>query len=96
MVCRDMCKVSDTFARCWSSSRVDSVRWERETRGSVEACGRRSSVDWMRGRRMSMSSWSSGVGRGPEKDAVREVRVRDWWVRWVVRASWAVFYLVDY
>jgi len=42
-----------------------------------------------------MSSGSSGVGRGPEKEAVRDVRVRDWCVRWVVRASWAVFNLVQ-
>jgi hypothetical protein len=41
-----------------------------------------------------MSSGEGRAGRGPEKEAVREVRVRDWWVRWVVRASWAVFSLV--
>jgi hypothetical protein len=31
----------------------------------------------MRGRRVSISSGSGIMGRGPEKDAVREVRVRD-------------------
>lgn len=30
---------------------------------------------------------------GPVKEAVREVRVRDWCVRWVARASWAVLSL---
>lgn len=94
VVWRDMWSVSDTLARCCSSSRVDIVRCESATSGSVEACGSNSRVDWMRGRRFSMSSESRGVGRGPEKDAVREVRLRDWWVRWVVRASCAVFSLM--
>jgi hypothetical protein len=62
--------------------------------GSVEECGRSSSVVSMRGRSTSISSGSGMMGRGPEKDAVREVRVRDWWVRWVVRASCAVLSLV--
>jgi hypothetical protein len=48
----------------------------------------------MRGRSTSISSGSGMMGRGPENDAVREVRVRDWWVRWVVRASCAVLSLV--
>lgn len=42
-----------------------------------------------------MSSGSGMIGRGPENEAVREVRVRDWWVRCVVRASWAVFSLLQ-
>jgi hypothetical protein len=32
----------------------------------------------MRGRSVSMASGSGIMGRGPENDAVREVRVRDW------------------
>jgi hypothetical protein len=77
VVCRDMCNVSETFARCCRSSRVDMVRCARETIGSVEACGRSSSVVCMSGRRVSISSGSGMIGRGPEKDAVRDVRVRD-------------------
>jgi hypothetical protein len=79
--------VSETFARCCSSSRVDRVRCESETRGSVDEFGRSSRVVWMSGRSVSISSGSGIMGRGPEKDAVRDVRVRDWWVRCVVRAS---------
>lgn len=89
-----MWSVSDTLARCWRSSRVERVRCESETSGAVEEFGRSSRVDWMRGRSVSMSSSEGIMGRGPEKEAVREVRVRDWWVRCVVRASWAVFNLV--
>jgi len=45
--------------------------------GWGDAFGRSSRVDWMRGRSISMSSGSGIIGRGPEKEAVREVRVRD-------------------
>jgi hypothetical protein len=33
------------------------------------------------------------MANGPEKDTAIDVRVRDWCVRCVVRASWAVFSL---
>jgi hypothetical protein len=46
-----------------------------------------------RGRRESISEGSGIMARGPEKGVLREVRVRDWCVRWVVRASWVVFSL---
>jgi hypothetical protein len=40
-----------------------------------------------------MVSGSGMIGRGPENEAAKEVRVRDWWVRCVVKASWAVLSL---
>lgn len=61
--------------------------------GSVEDCGRSSNVDCISGRRVSIVSGSGMMGRGPENEAAREVKVRDWCVRWVVRASWAVLSL---
>lgn len=93
VVCRDICNVSETFARCCRSSLVDIVRCASETIGSVEECGSSSSVLSISGRSVSMSSRSGMIGRGPEKEAVREVSVRDWCVRCVVRASCAVFSL---
>lgn len=66
---------------------MEFVRWESEMSGSVEECGRCSSVESMSGSRSSMLSRSGMMGRGPEKDAASDVSVRDWWVRWVVRAS---------
>lgn len=72
---------------------MDSVRCESEISGSLEECGRRSRVDWMSGSSVSMSSGSGIMGRGPENEAVREVRVRDWCVRCVVKASCAVLSL---
>lgn len=33
------------------------------------------------------------MARGPVKRVVIDVRVRDWWERWVDRASWAVLSL---
>lgn len=71
------------------------VRCARDTIGSVEECGSSSRVLSISGRSVSISSKSGMMGRGPEKEAVREVRVRDWWVRCVVRASCAVFSLAD-
>jgi hypothetical protein len=47
----------------------------------------------MIGRSSSISSGSGRMANGPEKDTAMEVRVRDWCVRCVVRASWAVFNL---
>jgi hypothetical protein len=47
----------------------------------------------MIGRSSSMSSGSGRMANGPEKDTAMDVRVRDWCVRCVVRASWAVFSL---
>lgn len=93
VVCRDMCRVSLTFERCWMSSRLEWVRWESATSGSAEGWGSSSSVDCMIGRSSSISSGSGRMANGPEKDTAMEVRVRDWCVRCVVRASWAVFNL---
>lgn len=53
----------------------------------------RVSVDVMRGRRVDISSGEGRIARGPVRMAVEELRVRDWWVRCVVRASWAVLSL---
>lgn len=93
VVCRLMCSVSETFERCWRSSRVERVRWDKETIGSVEECGRDWRVCSISGRSESISSADGIMARGPVKEAVREVRTRDWWVRWVVRESWAVLRL---
>ena len=41
-----------------------------------------------------MESRSGMMARGPEKEAETEVSVRDWWVRWLVRASHAVLSLI--
>lgn len=84
---RDMCSESDTLERCSRSSRFESVSWERERTACGFECGRSSRVDVMSGRRVSIVSGSGMMARGPEKEAVREVSVRDWWVRWVVSAS---------
>lgn len=77
-------------------SRVDVDNWESAMTGCGEARGSSSSVDVMRGRRVSMVSRSGIMARGPEKEAVKEVSVRDWWERCVVRASCAVFSLRKY
>lgn len=78
VVCRDMCSVSLTFARCCRSSRLECVRWDRATSGSAEEWGSKSRVDCMIGKSSSMVSGSGRMGRGPEKEAARDVRVRDW------------------
>jgi len=75
------------------SSRLEWVRWEMATSGSAEGWGSSSSVVCMMGRSSSMSSGSGRMANGPEKETAMEVRVRDWCVRCVVRASWAVFSL---
>ena len=93
VVCRDMCSVSLTLERCWMSSRLECVRWESATSGSAEGWGSSSSVDCIIGRSSSISSGSGRMANGPEKDTAIDVRVRDWCVRCVVRASWAVFSL---
>ncbi len=77
VVCRDIWRVSLTLARCWSSSLVESVRWDSETSGSLEEYGSCSKVDCMSGRRTSTVSGSGTMGRGPEKDDASEVNVRD-------------------
>lgn len=87
VLCRDICNVSEMFARLCRSSRVDIVRCVSDVRGCVEECGSSSRVDCISRRRFSISSKSGIMGRGPEKEAVSDVRVRDWWVRCVVRAS---------
>lgn len=61
---------------------------------SGDECGRSSRVLVMRGISASIASGSGYMALGPEKDAVNEVRVRDWCVRWVARASWAVLSLL--
>ena len=53
-------------------------------------CGRRSRVDVMRGRRASIVSGSGAVERGEKREDERDVKVRVWWVRCVVRAECAV------
>lgn len=75
------------------SSRLECVRWESATSGSAEGWGSSSSVDCIIGRSSSISSGSGRMANGPEKDTAIDVRVRDWCVRCVVRASWAVFSL---
>jgi hypothetical protein len=40
-----------------------------------------------------MSSGEGRIARGPEREEVREVSWRDWWVKWEVRASWVVLSL---
>lgn len=78
VICRDIWRVSLTFARCWSNSREESVRCESDMSGSVDACGSSSRVDSMSGINASMVSGSGMMGRGPEKDAAKDVSVRDW------------------
>lgn len=68
-------------------SRVEVESCVRAMSGCGDDCGRSSRVEVMRGRRVEMVSASGRMARGPEKEAVSEVRVRDWWVKWVVRAS---------
>lgn len=58
-------------------------------------CGRRSSVDVMRGRRSSIASGSGAVERGEKREEERDVKVRVWWVRCVVRAECAVMSLFN-
>lgn len=72
---------------------MESVRCESETIGSAELCGSDWSVCSTRGMSSSIASGEGIMARGPVKDAVREVRTRDWCVRWVVRESWAVLRL---
>ena len=62
-------------------SRVDVDSWESAITGCGEERGSSSSVDVISGRRVSMSSRSGMMARGPENEAVREVNVRDWCVR---------------
>lgn len=40
-----------------------------------------------------MASGESGGARGERSDDVSEVSSRVWWLRWVVRAVWAVIRL---
>lgn len=58
-------------------------------------CGRRSSVDVMSGRRASIASGSGAVERGEKREDERDVKVRVWWVRCVVRAECAVMSLFN-
>lgn len=46
--------------------------------GSAELCGSDWSVCSTRGRSSSMASEEGIIARGPVKDAVRDVRTRDW------------------
>lgn len=54
------------------------MRWDSETIDSVDECGRDSRVCSTRGRSSSMASDEGIMARGPVKEAVRDVRTRDW------------------
>lgn len=73
-----MCSVSLTFERCCRSSCVESVRWESEIIGSVDEWGSDWRVCSTRGRSSSIASGEGIMARGPVKEAVSEVRTRDW------------------
>ena len=49
----------------------------------------------MRGRRASIASGSGAVERGEKREDERDVKVRVWWVRCVVRAECAVMSLFN-
>jgi hypothetical protein len=84
---------SDMLDSISRSSRVDTESWESAIMGCGEEWGSSSRVDAMRGSKVSMVSRSGIIARGPEKEEDKEVNVRDWCVRCVVRASCAVFSL---
>lgn len=65
----------------------------REVRAGVDGRGIDSDRDIRRGRRESIVAGSGGGTRGERMVEVRFWRRRVWWVRWVVRAAWAVINL---
>ena len=72
------------------SSVMEAWRWSREWSGCGLGLGMSRIREVRRGRRASIVSGSRGAERGERKGWQRVWRVRVWFVRWVVRAVWAV------
>lgn len=72
---------------------MSACRAERDWRAGVDGRGMVSGRARSMGRRAAMASSSGGGVSGERRGKVRLWSWRVWWVRWVVRAVWAVINL---